>query len=220
MADRAAYDAWLATAPPPADIMAGLREAKPVRLDAETVDARGRRKSDGELAAKYTDALLFGGYGEDRAMYATPLFNPGTVEPRTLHIGLDIFGPAGAALFAPVAGRIHSFQDNDQPGDYGPAIILEHEPAEGVVFHTLYGHLSRSSLKGLAVGNTITVGQKLGELGERSENGGWLPHVHVQVLLEIGDAKGDYPGVCRRSEAARWLAACPDPRPLLGLATA
>ena len=29
--------------------------------------------------------------------------------------------------------------------------------------------------------------------------------------------KGDYPGVCRRSEQDHWLSICPDPGPLLGL---
>lgn len=216
MAGRAAYDAWLANAPPRADILRGVRDARPVRLDAETVDARGRRKSDGELAADATDGLLFGGYGEDRPMYGTPLFAPpGAAEPRTVHLGLDIFGPAGADLFAPLAGRIHSFQDNAQAGDYGPTLILEHAPADGLVFHTLYGHLSRDSLAGLAIGRAFAPGERLGQLGARTENGGWLPHVHFQVMIEIGGAVGDYPGVSRRSESARWLSICPDPRPLL-----
>jgi len=106
---------------------------------------------------------------------------------------------------------------NEAEGDYGPTIILEHTPVPGLTFHTLYGHLSRDSLKGLKPGAAFMAGEKIGDLGTKRENGGWPPHLHFQIILEIGSAKGDYPGVCKRSEAERWLSICPDPAPLLGL---
>jgi murein DD-endopeptidase MepM/ murein hydrolase activator NlpD len=160
--------------------------------------------------------LRAGGYAEDRTIYTQPLFAPEGEEPRTIHLGLDIFAPAGADVFAPLSGRVHSSQINDNPGDYGPTIILEHT-AGSEKFHTLYGHLSRDSLKGLKPGAAFMAGEPFAQLGTKRENGGWPPHLHFQVLLDIGKAKGDYPGVCKRSEAERWLALCPDPRPLLGL---
>jgi murein DD-endopeptidase MepM/ murein hydrolase activator NlpD len=157
-----------------------------------------------------------GGYAEDRSIYTQPLFAPEGDEPRTIHLGIDIFAPAGADVFAPLSGRVHSSQINDNPGDYGPTIILEHQ-AGSEKFHTLYGHLSRDSLKGLKPGSAFMAGEPFAQLGTKRENGGWPPHLHFQVVLDIGKAKGDYPGVCKRSEAERWLALCPDPRPLLGL---
>ena len=60
-------------------------------------------------------------------------------------------------------------------------------------------------------------GQKLGELGDSPVNGGWAPHLHFQVMLDLLGHSGDFPGVCRKSEADLWLTLCPDPRPLLGL---
>ena len=162
--------------------------------------------------------LRAGGSAEDRAIYTQPLFAPEGEEPRTIHLGLDIFAPAGSDVFAPLSGRVHSSQINDNPGDYGPTIILEHT-AGAEKFHTLYGHLSRDSLKGLKPGAAFMAGEPFAQLGTKRENGGWPPHLHFQVLLDIGKAKGDYPGVCKRSEADRWLALCPDPRPLLGLPT-
>jgi peptidoglycan LD-endopeptidase LytH len=158
-----------------------------------------------------------GGYGEDRSLYTQALFAPDGEEPRTVHLGIDIFAPAGADVMTPLAGRVHSSRVNEAPGDYGPTIILEHAPAPGLVFHTLYGHLSRDSLKGLKPGAAFMAGEPIAQLGTKRENGGWPPHLHFQIILEIGDAKGDYPGVCRRSEQDRWLAICPDPRPLLGM---
>lgn len=165
---------------------------------------------------KRGDPLRAGGYGEDRSNYTQALFAPEGEEPRTVHLGLDIFAPFGSDVYAPLPGRVHSSRINDNPGDYGPTIILEHD-AGGAKFHTLYGHLSRDSLKGLKPGSAFMAGEPIAALGTRNENGGWPPHLHFQIILDIGAARGDYPGVCKRSERERWLAICPDPRLLLGL---
>ena len=64
-----------------------------------------------------------GRYDEVRAIYTTDLFriegNDGP-EWRTVHIGIDVGAPAGTAIHAPLAGTVHSFRDNNAPGDYGP----------------------------------------------------------------------------------------------------
>jgi murein DD-endopeptidase MepM/ murein hydrolase activator NlpD len=196
------YALWLALQPARADILRGIADARPGGLaDADLLPGQPPRA---------------GGYGEDRSIYTQDLFAPKGEEPRTVHLGLDIFAAAGAEVFAPAAGRIHSVRDNANPGDYGPTLILEHT-TNGGAFHTLYGHLSRASIEGLAVGRAFAAGERIAKLGRREENGGWPPHLHFQIILDIGDAFGDYPGVCRRSEQDRWLALCPDPRPLLGL---
>ncbi len=203
-----AYAGWLAgRREPPAEVMAGLHAGifKPLRLD--------------EAEAMPDDpGLRIGGYGEDRAIYTSPVFTGGG-EPRTVHLGIDIFAPAGTDVFAPLPGRLHSFRDNANPLDYGPTIILEHVVADGLVFYTLYGHLGRESLDGLTVGRALAAGECLAVLGDRDVNGGWPPHLHVQVVLDLMGNTGDFPGVCRRGERARWLDICPDPGPLLGIAS-
>lgn len=208
MADLAAWRNWLASRP------------RNARIEMIPGLFSGRR-AEAEMSEPGQD-VTYGGYDEERAVYTTPLFAPtdGT-EPRTVHLGVDVFAPAGTPVFAPLAGIVHSFADNDRPGDYGPTVILEHRPdpaTPGFVFHTLYGHLSRDSLRGLCAGQRFGSAERVAMLGGRGENGGWPPHLHFQVMLEIGSARGDYPGVCRRSERARWLAICPDPAPLMGLA--
>jgi murein DD-endopeptidase MepM/ murein hydrolase activator NlpD len=205
MLGRAAFDRWLASrADPGVEVIRGLRTAHvaPGKLDDRDV-------LPGE-------PVRAGGYGQDRNLYTQPLFAPEGEEPRTVHLGIDIFAPAGADVFAPVDGCVHSFQVNDKPGDYGPTIILEH-PAGAEKFHTLYGHLSRDSLKGLKHGDAFMAGERIASLGTKRENGGWPPHLHFQIILDIGKARGDYPGVCKRSERAHWLSISPDPAPLLGL---
>ena len=204
MLDASAFQRWVAAlrgSRP--EIIAGLRRFEPNATGAALTQPPARPS--------------YGGYGEDRNAYTQELFAPAGEEPRTVHLGVDIFAPAGTDVFTPLPARVHSSRINDKPGDYGPTIILEHA-IDGGVFHTLYGHLSRDSLKGLKPGAAFMAGEPIGSLGTRNENGGWPPHLHFQVILDLKGMRGDYPGVCRRSERDEWLAICPDPRPLLGLA--
>jgi murein DD-endopeptidase MepM/ murein hydrolase activator NlpD len=134
--------------------------------------------------------------------------------PRTLHLGIDLWLAAGTPITAVLGGTVHSTQDNAAFGDYGPTLILEHV-LEGERFFTLYGHLAQPTLQRTRAGQRIETGQLLGWLGAPHENVGWPPHLHFQVMRDLGGRRGDYPGVARPSEAAPWLANCPDPNLLL-----
>lgn len=157
-----------------------------------------------------------GGYDEHRTMYARSAVFDGAEEPRRLHLGIDIWGKADTPVFAPIHGRVHSFAFNDRYGDYGATIILQHEIG-GVLFHSLYGHLSLASLQGLEEHMPIEAGQRIAGFGIAAENGHWPPHLHFQLIEDMQGMKGDFPGVCRFSERERWLANCPDPDLILGM---
>jgi peptidoglycan LD-endopeptidase LytH len=129
---------------------------------------------------------------------------------------VDIARTAGTPLYAPLKGRIHSFQNNTQPFDYGPTIILEHVLDDDVRFYTLYGHLTLTSLDGLVEGNSIERGALLGYVGNKRENGGWNPHLHLQIITDMEDKRGDYPGVASKRDASKFLHLCPDPQLILG----
>lgn len=162
-------------------------------------------------------AYAAGGYGENRTLYAmSAVFSPqgGESEPRTLHLGVDLWLAAGNSVHAVLPGRVHSCQDNAAFGDYGPTLILEHD-IDGRRFYTLYGHLARESLAESPVGRTVQAGDLLGWLGTPEVNVGWPPHLHFQIITDLLDYVGDYPGVCRPSEASVWLVRCPDPNGLL-----
>ena len=209
-----AFIAWLGLRPAPAaEIMTGLHGGfTPLRLDADNLP------DDWEHLP--TDRLYVGGYDEDRAIYDGPVFAAGAgEEPRTIHLGIDLFAAAGTPVFAPLAGRVHSFQDNANPKDYGPTVILEHSVTTELTFYTLYGHLSRQSLVGLHVGQDIAAVTQIATLGDAEVNGGWPPHLHFQIILDMGTAHRDFPGVFKKSECARWKLICPDPAPLLGIAS-
>jgi peptidoglycan LD-endopeptidase LytH len=142
--------------------------------------------------------------------------NSTTEEPRRLHLGTDIWGDAGTVITAPLEGKVHSFAFNNQFGDYGATILLTHS-LEGQEFYTLYGHLSLASLDNLQEGMKIDKGQAFATFGMAEENGHWPPHVHFQLIKDMQQWKGDYPGVCKYSEKEQWLANSPDPDIVLQL---
>jgi peptidoglycan LD-endopeptidase LytH len=155
-----------------------------------------------------------GGYMEHRTIYARSRLFDTDGEPRRLHLGVDIWARAGTPVYAPVAGTVHSFNDNNNFGDYGPTIIISHD-LNGFMLYSLYGHLSRKSLESLAVGQPVDINQKLGHLGDVDENGHWPPHVHFQLMFDMEGNLGDYPGVCRFSEKDRYIKNVPDPQLIL-----
>ncbi|RNI25633.1 peptidoglycan DD-metalloendopeptidase family protein [Rufibacter latericius] len=155
-----------------------------------------------------------GGYFENRVIYRRSEHFEGLGEARSIHLGVDIWAPAGIPIYAPIAGTFHSFQDNANFGDYGPTIILQHE-LEGIPFYTLYGHLSRTSLEELFVGRSILAGEQVATMGPYPENGDWPPHLHFQLMTDLLGKSGDFPGVCAPSEEAFYRQICLDPNLIL-----
>lgn len=160
--------------------------------------------------------LGIGKYNEDRIIYRRSELFSQEAEPRSVHLGIDLWVPVGTEIFAPLDGVVHSFQDNNSFGDYGPTIILEHN-LDGLTFYTLYGHLSRESLSGLYVGKRIEKGFNFAWVGKYDVNGNWPEHLHFQVIADILGKFGDFPGVCRPSERSYYLDLCPDPNLILNL---
>ena len=190
-----------------------------------------------------------GRYCEARILYDAPGFafegNDGP-ESRTVHMGLDLFAPAGTPVHAPLPGTVVSVADNAFPLDYGPTVILRHSPttqdggdptaADGDSadspdngFHTLYGHLNKATLGHLAPGDEVAAGDVIGWLGDARVNGGWPPHLHLQAIaLDVlggpetrppsaHRGSGNFPGVALPRLREVWKSIAPDPSVLAGL---
>lgn len=160
-----------------------------------------------------------GRYLEPRAFYLTDLFAGRSGDPRerrTVHLGLDLFDQPGAPVRAPLAGRLRSVRDNGQDLDYGPTVILEHDAPSGP-FWTLYGHLERASVEELEEGSEVEAGQTIGRIGPFPENGDWPPHLHFQIVTDLLDHDGEFPGVALPRERSVWASFSPDPNVVLGL---
>jgi murein DD-endopeptidase MepM/ murein hydrolase activator NlpD len=155
-----------------------------------------------------------GGYMEHRTLYGrSELFNNGE-EPRRLHLGIDIWAKAGTPVYVPLDGKVHSFRDNNNFGDYGPTIILEHN-LNCLTLYSLYGHLSRKDLAGLHEGKPVHKGDQIGAFGDIDENGNWPPHLHFQLMFDMEGMRGDYPGVAPFSQQKKYQVNIPDPNLLL-----
>jgi len=174
----------------------------------------------GKMAAEGTRVGI-GRYDEARLLYVGELFrheNNWAEENRSVHLGIDLFQPPGTPVFAPLAGRVHSVAVNAGPGDYGPTIVLEHRTDEGIPFWTLYGHLDEASLEACPPGRVVERGERLASIGSAAVNGGWPPHLHFQIIVDLLGLAGNFPGVAAPSEREVWLSLCPDPNVILGVA--
>lgn len=170
----------------------------------------------------YVDSILdknrasvaYGGYLEHRNLYAGNGHFVGTGEKRNIHLGMDFWAKVGTGVLAPLDGKVHSYRNNTTSGDYGPTIILEHT-LEDITFHTLYGHLSIESLNDLYVGKEFGRGNLLATLGSPDINVDYAPHLHFQIIMNMGDNSGDYPGVTTTNDLEYFTENCPNPNLLL-----
>ncbi len=184
-------------------------------LNADIVSETGRFSEWVNNKLSSNNCLYgIGGYMEHRTLYArSPLFDTAD-EPRRLHLGVDIWGKAGTPVYSPLPGKVHSFNDNANFGDYGPTIILEHN-LNGLTLYSLYGHLNRGSLQTLFIGKPVAQDEQIAIFGNQEENGHWPPHLHFQLMFDMEGMHGDYPGVCRFSEKEKYLKNIPDPQLIL-----
>ena len=167
-----------------------------------------------QLQSENPDSLLAGGYLEPRPFYSTSAFkiagNNGP-EYRTCHLGLDFWLKEKTSVHAICDGEIVSYANNSADKDYGATIIIKHNIGNGLIFYTLYGHLSKKSLVSLETGTKIKKGDRIAFIGNTKENGNWPPHLHFQIMLDLLGYETNFPGVCSPSQLAVWSSVCPDP---------
>lgn len=124
----------------------------------------------------------FGGYME----YRTWLWRGHYHESgKTLHVGLDYNVPAGTFCRLPLPGRLILVEeDPDQNGGWGTRMIFK----MGEFFVT-FAHMN---LPYGTVGTDYQPGHVFGEVGNHRYNGGWYPHLHVQVQKGYKPAADGY----------------------------
>ncbi len=159
-----------------------------------------------------------GRYNEARLLYAGSQYGEPSGESRTVHIAMDLFLKPGTQILAPLDGKVHSLKNNDLPLDNGPTIILEHTiDNTDLRFYTLYAHLTKESLLDLMKGDKVRKGQKIANVGTYPSNGGWPPHLHFQLIVDMLDKEGDFFGVAPANMREVWLSISPDPNIILKL---
>ncbi|MBY8996966.1 MAG: aminotransferase class III-fold pyridoxal phosphate-dependent enzyme [Candidatus Thorarchaeota archaeon] len=157
-----------------------------------------------------------GRYNEARLIYSGDQYLAHGDESRTVHLAIDLFVESGTPLLTVHNGIVHSFKDNALPYDNGPTIVIEHPTTpDGPPFYILYSHMTRDSLDGLFIGKPVKKGEQIGKVGVYPDNGGWPPHLHFQLIVDMMGEKGDLYGVAPQSKHDAWLSICPDPNLIL-----
>ena len=182
-------------------------------FDVTTYD--GLEKYVKSILTFHQAKVAHGGYGEHRAIYTSSEHFNSAVEERCIHLGIDLWADAGTPIFAPLDGTVHSFRYNAQVLDYGATIITQHE-LESIPFYLLFGHLSLKSLQKRYKNEKILRGSPFAWLGNRHENGGWVPHLHLQLITNLMGWEGDFPGVATKAESPKLLEICPSPEVFCG----
>lgn len=192
-------------------------KSKKINLSKKALIAKGintKKKTDLKKYIFKNSAMCHGGYLEIRGLYSD--YSAFQDNKRDIHLGMDIWTTQETEVISPIDAEVFSAFDNIGIGNYGPTIILKHSALE-TDFFTLYGHLTQDSIRSLSRGQLIKKGQSFGKVGHESENGGWPPHVHFQLILDLLHHKVDFPGVCNKENLTFYQSICPDPNIILKL---
>ncbi|HBQ52257.1 MAG: hypothetical protein EBU22_00065 [Actinobacteria bacterium] len=119
-----------------------------------------------------------------------------------LHIGVDIIGPTGLALYAVSDGTITKMYGADSKLS-GNAIRLT--TSDGTYF--FYAHLD-SFAPGIAVGTTVRAGQIIGYMGSSGNAG--VSHLHFEIHPQGGEAVNPFP-VIKAVDACHVTELLPQP---------
>ena len=152
------------------------------------------------------DRLAIGRYDEQRAICTAPEFHTPDGRRGTRHMAIDLFAPAGTPIFAALDGVVERREHRDRPGDHGGLLVLRHRTGDGLPFWTLHGHLDPQTL----AAGAVRAGDEIARLGAPEVNGGWPPHLHLQLFTDL---VADLPGMAPPDEADVWRSVCPDPEP-------
>jgi 4-aminobutyrate aminotransferase-like enzyme len=184
----------------------------PLRFDVAALE----RYVDGVAV----DGVAIGRYAEPRLIYTSPAFVTRTAtgrDRRTVHLGVDVFVPAGTIVCAPYDGVIVDIAVRADDLDYGGVLLLEHRTDTGVAFYTLYGHLAHDAGLHHSIGQPVAAGDPIARIGAVDENGGWPPHLHLQLGLTTLGRGADWPGVASPDGLPASLGLYPNPALLLGI---
>lgn len=205
-ANALAVNCWLqehgATAAPLLDLDLAAARKHVLAAGEDPKAAIGSPRADGELAiAAHGCETACGGRTAPPSSWCDE-------EDCTVHLGVDLYAPAGTPVSSPLDATVHAVLDDPDAGE-GAAVILEHAPEVGVRFYSVYRSLRPADLQ---PGQSLARGERLGAIGE-----GALPHLHFQLATALLDTDALPPNCCEPSKQLVWQSFCPDPNALLGI---
>ncbi|MDP3881960.1 MAG: peptidoglycan DD-metalloendopeptidase family protein [Nanoarchaeota archaeon] len=140
--------------------------------------------SNSEICKRWIDEIhkkkgvehSYGGFLEDRSNLWKDHYNKEI--NAFVHLGVDFSVPARTKVALVRRARVESILiDKDQHGGWGGMIVWKLLDED---YYLSYGHL-KHEIK-LKVGDIKEAGEIFAEVGESDENGGWWPHLHLQLM--------------------------------------
>lgn len=159
--------------------------------------------------------VAVGRYDELRPSYESSRDDPS--DQRGVHLGIDVFVEPGMMVHAPIAGIVHDSGTSRSALGFGPTVVLRHQTGYGTPFFTLYGHLDREAPSLCPPGRVVAPGTRLGRIGTPDVNGGWTPHLHFQLTVDLLGLGRRFPGMGRLAQREAWRELCPNPNLVLGI---
>jgi 4-aminobutyrate aminotransferase-like enzyme/Ser/Thr protein kinase RdoA (MazF antagonist) len=144
-------------------------------------------------AVSMPGGIPVGRWGEIRL---TAAGDPADRPPDSLHLGVDVFAPAGTLVHTPLAGTVENVAADE--------MLLAVDVGDAPATLRLAGIEPR-----VERGTRVAAGELVAEV--RSPATG-MPHAHVQLMAE-----GPVPGLVQTRDRVAASALCPDPSPLLGI---
>lgn len=133
------------------------------------------------LHKKYKTDYSYGGLFEDRSNIWKGSYLDLT--NAFVHLGVDYNVPMGTKVSVPCNVRVENVLiDPNQNGGWGAGIKFK---IEGTNHFMIYAHLSHKLE--LKVGDNFSAGEIVAQTGKMTENGGWYPHLHLQVFTKKFD---------------------------------
>ncbi len=167
-----------------------------------------------QLQKENPNSLLTGAYNEASPLYNTVGYrkegNSGP-EYKTIHLGVNFFVPAQIPVHTFYDGKVVSFRSTSYKKGHQNVLILQHLTDNGILFYTLYGHLSQNSITILSIGDTVKKGDLIAYAGNAEEYRNSPPYIHFQVMMDLLGNKDNFPGVCFPNQKEVYNSICPDP---------
>ncbi len=188
---------------------------------ASAAEEPEKAQSIWEEACKASGAKLgIGPFGEKRSVYQGEMFVSRFRDEtrRVSHLGLDLFMPAGTPVYTPLDATVRSVEIEKEPLGYGCLIALEHYPENGPAFVSLWGHMAHEAMGRLKAGDRLPAGALVGHMGAPDENGGWAPHLHLQISADTSLSATQILGVGEEAYLDVWAELFPDARDFAGVA--
>lgn len=170
---------------------ATLAEENPEMLDNAAQNAGGGDGGGGSPSGSNGPTVSCGSSGGSTGDFIWPLSEEHTIsgcwnEYRSYynggagggHSGMDIGAPAGTEIVASDGGKVVTAEPGDL-GGFGVAVIIDHQNG----LFTLYAHMKTGSLA-VNVGDTVSQGQKLGEVNNTGHSFG--DHLHFNIQEQEG----------------------------------